>query len=345
MAAKRFLLAFLFVFVAACTPGAATPAPTATTAAVASVLPTTAPSTAPTATPAPAFPVTITDDEGTAVTIPAEPTKIVSLTPATTETLFAIGAGTRVVGKVQDVANFPPDASSIPEVATFAGVDVEKIVALTPDLVISGGAGLTQGDAVTQLRAAGIPVVVSYPTSIAKGIDGIRLLGKAVGLADAAEALATQLQGQIDRLQALAATATTKPRVFYEIDVTGGIFTPPVDSIYGELFGLANAEQIGGNASYSISLEELVAADPEVILLGDAAYGATADAVKARAGWGGMTAVKNGAIVAVDDIVVTRPGPRIALGLAALIKAIHPELDTCPALGLPCPTAGPSAAS
>ena len=189
MAAKRSLLAFLFVFLAAaCTPGAASPAPTPTTAAVATAVATPAPT--PTATPVPAFPLTITDDEGTAVTIKAEPNKIVSLTPATTETLFAIGAGSRVVGKVQDIANFPPEAKDIPEVATFAGVDVEKIVALSPDLVVSGGAGLTQGDAVTQLRAAGITVIVAYPTTLAKGIDGIRLLGKAVGLTDAATMLA-----------------------------------------------------------------------------------------------------------------------------------------------------------
>lgn len=333
MAAKRslpaYLLAFVLVFVAACTPTpAGTTTPTSTAATVATLTPTTAPT--PTATPVPAFPVTITDDEGTAVTIKAEPKKLVSLTPATTETLFAIGAGSRVVGKVQDIANFPPDAASIPEVATFAGVDVEKIVALTPDLVISGGTGLTQGDAVTKLRAAGIPVLVSYPTKVAAAIDGIRTIGKAVGRADAAGALADTIQSRIDQLKTIAATATTKPRVFYEIDTTGGIFTPPVDSIYGELFTLANAAQIGGNASYSISLEQLVAADPQVILLGDAAYGATADAVKKRAGWGGMTAVKTGAIFAIDDIVVTRPGPRIAQGLEALIKAIHAEL-TIPA--------------
>lgn len=323
MAARRFLLTFLLMFVAACTPAAPTITPTPT-AATATTLPTVAPT--PTATPVPAFPVTITDDEGTAVAIPAEPRRIVSLTPATTETLFAIGAGTRVVGKVQDVANVPPDAASIPEVATFAGVDVEKIVALAPDIVIAGGSGLTQGDAVTKLRAAGISVLVSYPTKVGTAIDGIRTIGKAVGLAERADDVADALQDRITELQAAAATATTKPRVFYEIDVTGGIFTPPVDSIYGELFALANAEQIGGNANYQISLEELVAADPQVILLGDAAYGATADAVKARAGWGGMTAVKNGAIFPVDDIVVTRPGPRIAEGLEALIRAIHPEL-------------------
>jgi iron complex transport system substrate-binding protein len=330
MAAKRSLLTilFLFAFLAACSPAAPTTAPTATSAAVASIVATAAPT--PTATPVPAFPVTITDDEGTAVTIPAEPKKIVSLTPATTETLFAIGAGPRVIGKVQDIANFPPEAKDIPEVATFSGVDVEKIVALAPDLVISGGTGLTQGDAVTKLRAARITVVVSYPTKVGTAIDGIRTIGKAVGLTKAAGDVADAIQDRIRHLQALAGTAATKPRVFYEIDVTGGIFTPPVDSIYGEMFTLANAEQIGGNASYSISLEELVAADPQVILLGDAAYGATPEAVKKRAGWSGMTAVRAGAIYPVDDIVVTRPGPRIAEGLEAVIKAIHPEL-TIPA--------------
>jgi iron complex transport system substrate-binding protein len=134
------------------------------------------------------------------------------------------------------------------------------------------------------------------------------------------------MRERLDGLATIAATATTKPRVFYEIDTTGGIFTPPAGSIYGEMFKLAGSEPISGDASYSISLEKLVAADPEVILLGDAAYGVTADQVKTRPGWGGMTAVKEDRIVPIDDIVVTRPGPRLADGLLALVKAIHPEL-------------------
>jgi iron complex transport system substrate-binding protein len=338
MAAKRSLLAFLLVLLAACTPSA-TPSPSPTAAAVATV----APTSAPTATPAPAFPITITDDEGTAVTIPAAPKRIVSLTPATTEILFAIGAGDRVVGKVEDAANnfegYPPEAKDIPIVAKFSGIDLEKIVDLTPDLVVSGGKGLTQGDAVTQLRAAGIPVIVAYPTKVAGAIDNIRMLGRAVGLTTASDDLADTLQDRMAQLQALAAGAADRPRVFYEIDVTGGIFTPPVDSIYGEMFALANAEQIGGNASYQISLEQLLAADPQVILLGDGAYGVTPEAVAKREGWNTMSAVLAGRIVPVDDIVITRPGPRIAEGLEALIEAIHPELMLT---GSPLPT-GPAA--
>ena len=303
------------------------------TTATQSIAPTLAPATAPplsvvpaSPTTAPAFPVTLTDDEGTEVTLSAEPQVIVSLTPATTEILFAIGAGPRVAGKVEDIASYPPEADSVPVVATFAGVDVEEIVALEADLVISAGDGLTQGAAVEQLRRADIPVLVAYPTTIEGAFAGVRLIGRAVGAEAEAEELANSMSREIEDLGMLASTAPTKPRMFYEIDVTGGIFTPPADSLYGEMFRLAGAEPISGDAGYSISLEDLVAADPEVILLGDGAYGVTAEAVAARPGWDGMSAVKDGRIVAVDDVVVTRPGPRLVDGLRALIAAIHPDL-------------------
>jgi iron complex transport system substrate-binding protein len=334
----RLFLIALAVLAIGCSSATPTTAPTIQPGAT-SILPTSAPPTSSEPSAAPAFPVTLTDDEDTEVTIPAEPQKIVSLTPATTETLFAIGAGDRVVGKIQDIANYPPEAASVPEVGSVT-VDVEKVIALAPDLVVSGGTGLTQGDAVTQLRAAHIPVVVSYPTSISGALRGIKLIGTAVGLEDRADALANEMQAEISALTRIASTAPDQPRLFYEIDVTGGIFTPPANSIYGEMFVLAGSKPIAGDASYSISLENLVAADPEVILLGDAAYGATAAAVKARAGWEGMTAVKNGRIVAVDDIVITRPGPRIVQGLYDLVKAIHPDLVIdVPGRSVPAPAA------
>ena len=318
------LLAVLFI-VLGCNAGPGSPPWTPGTGTAAPFL---TPAPTPTAEPTapPAFPVTITDDEGTAVTIPSEPQKIVSLTPATTETLFALGAGSRVVGKVEDVANYPPEAASIPVVATFSGVDVEKIVSLGADLVVSGGAGLTQGAAVEQLRRASVPVIVSYPTTVEKAIAGFRLLGQAVGAADAGNKLADDTKAKIDELAASVANATHKPRLFYEIDNTNGIFTPPADSIYGEMFKLAGADPISGDVNYTISLEDLVAADPEVILLGDAAYGVKAEDVAKRPGWGGMTAVKQGNIFPIDDILVTRPGPRLVDGLQALILAIQPQL-------------------
>jgi iron complex transport system substrate-binding protein len=299
-------------------------------AACTSATPSAAPasaSTAPTAAPsptAPAFPVTVTDDEGTAVAIPAAPQRIVSLTPATTEILFALGAGGRVVAKVEDVADYPPAAHAVPVVATFSGVDVEKIVSLGADLVIAGGAGLSQGPAVEQLRRAGIPVLVLYPTSVDGALAGIAKTGAAVGLANEAGTLVARMRQRIDLLTSIV-VGLARPRVFYEIDATNGIYTPPADSIYGEMLALAGSNPVSGDANYSISLEALVTADPDVILLGDAAYGVTADQVKARPGWAGIAAVRSGRIVPIDDIVVTRPGPRLVDGLEALIRAIHPD--------------------
>jgi iron complex transport system substrate-binding protein len=314
------VFATLTLVVSGCTGTTPSTAPSVEPSST-NTLPTGAPPTA-----APTFPITLTDDEGTPVAIPAEPHRIVSLTTDATETLFAIGAGPRMVGKVQDPANYPPEAVSVPEVATYASVNVEKIIALGADLVVSGGSGLSQGPAVEQLRRAHIPVIVTYPTSIDGALAGIRRIGTAVGLASAAGDLADTMKSNLDQLTVIASTAGEQPRLFYEIDITGGIFTPPADSIYGEMFGRASADPISGDANYSISLEQLVAADPEVILLGDGAYGVTAASVGKRAGWGGMTAVKDGRIVPVDDIVITRPGPRLVQGLYDLIRAIHPDL-------------------
>lgn len=315
----RWLLPLLLA-VAACAPSASAPSSTPTATA------TPTPSATPIVTPGP---VSLVDDEATIVVIPAPPQRIVSLTPAATEVLFAIGAGDRVAAKVEDVAAYPPAANALPVVATFEGVQVEKIVALNADLVIAGGLGFTPPDAVTQLRGLGIPVLVLYAPSVAGALKDVELIGTAVSAGDAAHDLATSMRADLDALSALTADLP-KPRVFYEIDATSTIYTAPADSVYAEMLKLAGADPITTDASYVISLEKLVAADPQIILLGDGAYGVTAEQVAARPGWNTMNAVTAGAIRPVDDIVVTRPGPRLVDGLRALIAAIHPDVTLPP---------------
>jgi len=284
------------------------------------------PTVAPTATP-PAFPVTVTDDEGTAVAISAAPTKIVSLTPAATEIVYAIGAGPKVVAKVEDLANYPPEAAAVPVVATFKGVDVEKIVSLGADLVISGGANFGQGDAVEQLRRAKVPVLVVGPTTTSGVLADIRFIGQATGESATANQVADSMGSAFTAIRT-ATAGLAHPKVFYEIDATGAIYTAAKGSFLEELLDIAGADPIttGSAAAYDISLESLVTANPDLILLGDAAYGVTAAQVKARPGWGSIKAVQSGAIQAVDDVVITRPGPRLVDGLLALLKAIHPDL-------------------
>jgi iron complex transport system substrate-binding protein len=281
----------------------------------------------PTATPAPTFPISLTDDEGTAVAIPTRPSRIVSLTPATTEILFALGARDRIVAKVEDPANYPPEAGSIPNVAKFGSVDVEKIVGLRADLVIAGGNTFTPPEAIAQIRSLGIPTVVVYAPTVTTVFADIELTGAAVGEPAAARDLAASLRAGFDQVGS-ATRSAVKPRVFYEIDATGAIYGPADDSFLAEMIRLAGGDPIttGSPSKFDIPLERLIRADPQVILLGDAAYGVTADQVAARPGWNVMTAVRSKAIRPVDDIVITRPGPRILVGLRALAQALHPDL-------------------
>ncbi len=313
---------FAVLLLAGCAAGTPSASPNAGTP-----LPVTpAPTAAPTATPV-AFPTTVTDDQGTAVTIAAEPKKIVSLTPAATEILYAIGAGDRVVAKVEDLADYPPAAASLPVVATYKGVDVEKIVSLNADLVISGGAGFGQGDAVDQLRHANVPVLVVGPTTTSGVLKDIRFLGQATGFSTNANEYADAMQTAFDTVKT-ATAGLAHPKVFYEIDASNAIYGPAKGSFLEELLTLAGATPVttASATDYAIPLETLVTANPDIILLGDAAYGVTADQVKARSGWKTIKAVQTGAIFPVDDVVITRPGPRLIDGLLALIKAVHPEL-------------------
>jgi iron complex transport system substrate-binding protein len=316
----------LAVLLAACssvpaaslTPSPATPVPSAVPA-------TAGPTVAPTA--APLFPAELTDDEDGSATIPAEPTKIVSLTPAATETLFELGVGDRIVGKVEDFTPYPEAAAAIPDVAKFGSVDVEKIVALGADLVIAGGNNFNPPESIKQLRDLGIPVLVVFAPDVAGAQKDIELIGRAVGRPDEAAAVNASIRQAFDDVA--AATAGKDPaRTYYELDASSGYFGPAPDYFGTEMIKVAGGDPLtsGTNGVYQIGAEQILAFDPEVVLLGDAAYGVTPEQVAARPGWDTLTAVRNGAVRPIDDVLVTRPGPRLAEGIRALAVAINPDL-------------------
>jgi iron complex transport system substrate-binding protein len=321
-------------FSAAPTPSSE-PSTAASPSAAATVAPTPSPSLAP------AFPVTLTDDAHNQVVLKSEPHKIVSLTPAATETLFAIGAGDRVVAD-GDFDDYPAQVKSLPHVATYSSVDVEKIVGLGTDLVIAGGNGFNKPDAIKQLQNLGVPVLVVYAPDVAGVLSDINLIGDAVGDGSSARQLTTTMASGISAIRA-ATASLPQPRTFYELDATKDIFGPAPDSFLAQEIEYAGGNPIttGDPAIFSIPLEKLIAADPQVIVMGDSAYGTTAAMVAARPGWKVMTAVRNGAIEPIDDLVVSRPGPRLVDGLRLLALAIHPDL-VLPPLGSPAPSGSPT---
>jgi iron complex transport system substrate-binding protein len=337
------LAAFAVAVLGACAGGGAGVAPATTvTRTTATPTPATAP---PTGAPSPSFPIELTDDEGTAVRLKARPERVVSLTPAVTETLFAIGAGERVIATT-DFDDYPPEAVDLPDVATFTAVDVEAIVGLEPDLVIAGGNNFNDPAAIERLRTLDVPVLVVYAPDVETVFSDIELIGRAVGEEAAARDLTAALRAEFDQVEA-ATRDLERPRVFYELDASTEIYGPADDSFIAEMIEVAGGEAIttGSTTAFSIPLERLVEADPEVIVLGDANFGVTPEAVASRPGWGGMTAVETRQIRGVNDILVTRPGPRIGQGLRELALAIHPELDLPGVSPLPgsSPAASPSA--
>ena len=288
------------------------------------------------------FPRTVTDDEGTDIALPRQPESIVSLTPASTELIVALGLGDRLRGGT-DFDDYPPEAVDLPDVATFSGVLIEDIVDIDPDLVIAGGNNFTSAQDIDRLRELGLTVLVVYAATVDDVLLDIELIGRATGAEQAAQGIihrmAARIDGVVETLEGLG-----RPRVFYEIGNTPEIYGPAPNSFVADMVELAGGEPIVTTdpAVFSIPLERLIDEDPEIIVLGDAAYGVCPDNVLARPGWGSVTAVRNRAIRPVDDIIVTRPGPRLGEGLAALALAIHPEVDIAPPeAGSPVCTSAP----
>jgi iron complex transport system substrate-binding protein len=303
------------------TPTAEPPVPTPT--AEPSAEPTLEPTADPTA--ATAYPLELVGYDGFTVTLADRPERIVSLTPATTEIVFALGAGDRLVGR-GDFDDYPPEAAELPGVAAFTGVNHEALIALEPDLVIAGGNNFTATADIQRMRDLGLIVLVLYAESMDEVARDIATVGAAVGATEQADALTDALQARRDEVTA-AVAGLDRPRVFYQIASEPAIYGPAPESFIADMVELAGGEPITTSdpSVFQISVEELVAADPQVIVLGDAQWGVCPADVAARPGWGSMTAVSEGAIRPVNDTIVTRPGPRVGEGLAALALAIHPD--------------------
>ena len=310
--------------------GACAPAPATTPSLSPSAEPSTSTSVPPSAAPtdAAAYPLTLTDDAGREVTLGAAPERIVSLAPSNTEIVCALASCDLLVG-VTDFDDFPAEVIEIDKVVTVAQVDVEAVVAAEPDLVMAAGNELTPTSVIDQLAELGLPVLTLYPESLDEVYADVELIGAAIDRTDEATSLVDAMRGRVEAVSD-AVDGLDRPRTFYEVSVfEGTIYTAGEGSFLASLIETAGGEPIVGDTlSTSIEIEDLVAADPELILLGDASYDPTitAEAVAARPGWDAMSAVRGGSVVVVtDDVVITRPGPRIVDGLEALARAIHPD--------------------
>ncbi|MCC6237151.1 MAG: ABC transporter substrate-binding protein [Dehalococcoidia bacterium] len=266
-----------------------------------------------------AFPATVRDSAGTDVRLERMPQRIVSLSPGATEVLFAIGAGTRVVGTDQ-FSNYPPEATKTTKL-DYSSPSAEAVVALQPDLVILA---TRQQAHVEQLRRLGLTVLFAREPENLEGVYGnIELLGRLTGQTTEAARVVADMRREVDAVTAAIADITSGPRVFFELDPT--LFTAAPNTFIGSMLSMLKARNIApqGSAQFpQLTAEAVLSADPEVVLLSHP--GTTAE-VGTRPGWSNVSAVRNGRVVSIEADLVNRPGPRLAQGIRLLGRALYPD--------------------
>jgi iron complex transport system substrate-binding protein len=262
----------------------------------------------------------ITDDLGRRVVIDSEPKRIVSLAPANTEIVFALGRGDRLVG-VTTWCDYPAAAKSLPKVGDFTTPNMEAIAAAKPDLVLLAGG--VQADVVKKIESLGAKAVVIDPTSVDGTIERIGTLGAALGARDKAAKVQAAMRAELGDI-ASRIKGRKAVRAFVEIGVNP-LFTVGKGTLLDDELRLAGGEnvvKVEGYAPYST--EELVAAQPAVYL-GTVSSLGDPEVLTQRPGYGAVRAVAAGRVYSVDDNIVSRGGPRVVIGVRLIAEALHPD--------------------
>ena len=258
----------------------------------------------------------VVDELGRTVQVAPHPSRIISLAPSTTETLFALGLGDRVAG-VTTYCDYPPEAETKEKVGDTQRPGIEKIIALKPDLVIVSRASQLE-QFVTRLSDLGVPAYVSSPSSLEGVLESIERLGELTGTEDRARALVSNLRARVEAVQARV-SAKDQPRVLFILG-NEPLITVGGTAFINDLITRAGGRSISSDQTSEYpqySLETAVAKQPEVIFL----QSGSPDLPERLKG---TPAARDGRVYQLDSNILLRPGPRIVDGLEQMASKIHP---------------------
>jgi iron complex transport system substrate-binding protein len=272
--------------------------------------------------------IVLVDGQGRTVRLPQPAQRVVSIAPSNTEILFAVGAGSQVVGR-DEFSDYPPEAAALASVGGGWGpLNMEALVALQPDLVLA--ADINPPEQIAALEELGLVVFqVPNPTDFEGLFANIGTVGQLVDRQANARALVEKLRERVAAVE--AALAGAEPvMVYYEADGTdpNAPWTAGAGTFQDMLIAMAGGENVAADIQGwgQISLEELVARDPVVMIFGAGPWvPTTAVSVAEREGWEAITAVAQGAVYPLDTNWVDRPAPRLVDALEAMARLIHPE--------------------
>ena len=264
------------------------------------------------------YPLTIKDDLNRNVVIKSEPKRIIALLPSHTETVYALGAGSSMVGR-DAYSDFPAQVLELPKVGDLYNPNVEAILALKPDLVLNS----EYGELTPKLEQAGVTVWAGSAQTFDDVFETITVMGKILNREASATSLNAKMKADIREIETVT-KAVKKVSVYYEIDPTP--YTVGPSSFLGVLISKAGGaniipKELGDFPK--ISPELVVKANPSCII------GTSQAEASKRPGWASLNAILNNRVFQLtpeQDNLVSRPGPRLAQGLRVLARLLHPDL-------------------
>ena len=300
------------------------------------------------ATPAPDLSIgrVLTDDFGREVYLPAPPQRIVSLAPANTEILYALGLGDKVIG-VTDYCNYPAEALAVEKVGGYSSVNIEKVLQAKPDLVVAAFGNTEQ--VITHLEGLGITVLALNPASIKDVQDNILLIGEATWADAEAVNVVHDMQVRIDAVKEAVACADTTPSVVHMV-WNDPIWVSGSGSFQDEMFAMAGATNAFSsvNGWEIVSMEEFIVNDPDVIIansgagMGGGNYDILYRYIMEESRFQGLAAVQKDRVYLVDADIIDRGSPRIIDAREVVARDIHPECFPEENSALPVATQSPA---
>ncbi|MCB2293301.1 ABC transporter substrate-binding protein [Clostridium algoriphilum] len=269
------------------------------------------------------YPLKVVDSYKREVTIEKEPKRIVAIAPNITEIIYALGKGSIVVGR-SDYDDYPNEALKAPSVGDLLQPSIEKIVELKPDVVIAST--LFNKDIIKKLENLNIKVIVLSDEKDFTGVHNtISKLGQVVNASGKAQSITLSMKKKVADVTSKVASAR-KPTVYYIAGFgKSGDFTAGKDTFIGNMIEMAGGKNAADDAiGWKYSLEKLVEKNPDVLICSKL-YNSK-KSIEATNGYKNLKAVKKGNLLEVDENIIVRQGPRLADGLEAIAKLIHPEL-------------------
>lgn len=265
--------------------------------------------------------ISVVDDSGKTVVLARPAQRVISMAPHVTELLFAAGGGARIIGAM-NYSDFPLEARSIPLIGSNSQIDLERVIALKPDLLIVWQSGNTARQ-IAQLQSLGIPVFHSEPRKLETVATSLERFGRLLGTEPQAQLAAARYRAKVADLNHRYASRP-QVAVFYQA-WDNPIYTLNGEQIASDAIRLCGGRNVFGELKTiapQVSVEAVLQLDPEVIV-GGKLYTPQDRGLSIWQPYKGMTAVKRKNLIMLDEELLTRPGPRIVDGAATLCTRLE----------------------